>query len=245
MADIGRITLKDLRIIRADADPSVSGVAAPIGSLAMLPGTPSSLFKKDDAADTDWVEVGGTPPAAAASPTVPSDVWYAGQVQTSSTGSSIPLGVNLLIAVKASFTSNESFNRIGIQNNSAGTVDAFGIYDDAGGYPGDLLVSSGAVVTTGTGFLSVAISTFTASDTISYWIVFNAATSHSIRGAAIFQGDAAENYGFGSAASPGGTPGTFLTIANPGAGGTLPATYPGGATYSGSAFKPLMFRRTE
>lgn len=55
MAAVDLITIGKLKIIVVDADPSVSGVAANAGSLAVL-NTTGKLFSKTGATDTDWSE---------------------------------------------------------------------------------------------------------------------------------------------------------------------------------------------
>lgn len=59
MASTGLITINGKRVIEVDADPSVSGVAAPIGSLALFDDAGSGkLFIKTGSGNTAWTEAG-------------------------------------------------------------------------------------------------------------------------------------------------------------------------------------------
>lgn len=58
MAEQGKITVNDVSIIHVDADPDGGGgVAAPIGSLAMV-DTDGGVYKKTGAGATAWTQVG-------------------------------------------------------------------------------------------------------------------------------------------------------------------------------------------
>ena len=58
MAEIGRNTLNQTDLLEVNADPSVQGVAAPVGSVAMLydEANPTAYgqWQKVGLADTDW-----------------------------------------------------------------------------------------------------------------------------------------------------------------------------------------------
>lgn len=55
MAAIDSITLGNLNIIEVDADPTISGVSAVIGSVAILnDGSNANTWSKIGAGDTDW-----------------------------------------------------------------------------------------------------------------------------------------------------------------------------------------------
>jgi hypothetical protein len=55
MAAIDSITLGNLNIYEVDADPSITGVVANIGDVAVKFGAPTGVWQKFDSADTDWV----------------------------------------------------------------------------------------------------------------------------------------------------------------------------------------------
>lgn len=57
MAILGRITVDELMILTVDTDPTVSGVAAPVGSLALIDnGTSARVWVKTGAADSGWTQ---------------------------------------------------------------------------------------------------------------------------------------------------------------------------------------------
>lgn len=58
MAILGQITIDELTILSVDADPSASGVAASIGSLAMIDNqTDGKIWIKSGAASTAWTSI--------------------------------------------------------------------------------------------------------------------------------------------------------------------------------------------
>lgn len=66
MAITGQLTLNEILIIEVDADPSVGGVSAPIGSIALLDdNTNGRMWIKSGATDTSWAiitrHIDGTP----------------------------------------------------------------------------------------------------------------------------------------------------------------------------------------
>lgn len=56
MAIIGRTTLNHIEILEFDADPSVSGVSAPVGSFGSYSNSEGGLFFKNGVGDTNWVK---------------------------------------------------------------------------------------------------------------------------------------------------------------------------------------------
>jgi len=59
MAQTGQVTVNQTYLLEVDTDPSVSGVAAPQGSLAMLQGG-SGFWQKTGSGDTNWTVVAGS-----------------------------------------------------------------------------------------------------------------------------------------------------------------------------------------
>jgi hypothetical protein len=56
---LNQITIDHILIMEGDADPTTGGgVAAPVGSLLIVEGTPYGLFQKTGASDTDWTAIG-------------------------------------------------------------------------------------------------------------------------------------------------------------------------------------------
>lgn len=66
MAILGQITLDELAILSVDADPSISGVTAPIGSMALLDNNVNgAMWLKTGAGDTGWVSIPKLPSGVA------------------------------------------------------------------------------------------------------------------------------------------------------------------------------------
>lgn len=60
MANLGSITLNDIQIFEINSDPSIDGLTAPTGSLAILTDG-SKMFLKNGEGDMDWESVSPNP----------------------------------------------------------------------------------------------------------------------------------------------------------------------------------------
>jgi hypothetical protein len=75
MAITGQVTVNQTYVLEVDTDPSVSGVTAPQGSLAILQGG-QGFWQKIGALDTNWQAVGGTTVVGATSHTIFEDFLF-------------------------------------------------------------------------------------------------------------------------------------------------------------------------